>query len=87
MAEGAKFFLISADFELKRLAEFSPDRLNKVGGNARNVRRENYQFPFSFPPDHQDWFPENVISVRQGRVEYKDFISFYLYFLSFIFAF
>ena len=30
MAEGAKFFLISPDFELKRLAEFSPDRQDKV---------------------------------------------------------
>ena len=49
MAEGAKFFLISPDFELKRLAEFSPDRLDKVGGMEMlgNVRGENYQFPFS----------------------------------------
>merc|ERR1719400_1272434 len=30
MAEGAKFFLISPDFELKRLAEFSPDRQDKI---------------------------------------------------------
>ena len=31
MAEGAKFFLISPDFEVKRLEEFSPERLDKVG--------------------------------------------------------
>ena len=46
MAEGARFFLISPDFEVKRLAEFSPERLDKVEMLDMFTWRENYQFPF-----------------------------------------
>ena len=48
MAEGAKFFLISPDFEVKGLAEFSPERLDKVEMLELDLftGRENYQFPF-----------------------------------------
>ena len=44
MAEGAKFFLISPDFELKRLAEFSAERRDKV--EMLKMLRKIINFPF-----------------------------------------